>query len=60
MFFPDLFAVRKQDKLLYKFLMKDYGDPFQNQAIDPDDIEFQSPDFGFDNYLVFEDEAESG
>ena len=40
---------------LFNFLQKDYGDPFKGKAIDPDMVEFNSPDFGFDNELMFEE-----
>lgn len=46
--------VSKEDAILFQFLQKDYGDPFPHRGINPDDVEYQSPDFGFDNYLVFE------
>ena len=50
----------KRDKLLYKFLGKDYGDPFKDKDIDPDDMNYQSPDFGFDDHMVFEEEPQTG
>ena len=28
--------------------------------IDPDNVDYQSPDFGFDNYLIFEDKSATG
>ena len=47
--------VSKEDAILFQFLQKDYGDPFEGADIDPDSVEYQSPDFGFDNYLNFEE-----
>ena len=59
-FYPDMAIIAKQDRLLYKFIQKDYGDPFLGKAIDPDDVEFNAPDFGFNNYLVFDEKTEEG
>lgn len=54
-FYPDMAKVSKEDAMLFQFLQKDYGDPFDGEEIDPDTVEYQSPDFGFDNYLNFEE-----
>lgn len=45
--------VSKEDALLFQFLQKDYGDPFKGEKIDPDNMDYQSPDFGFNNYMIF-------
>ena len=58
-FYPDMAQVAENDKLLYQFLQKDYGDPFEGKAIDPDVIDYQCPDFGFDNDLIFEEKDPS-
>ena len=47
--------VSRDDPLLYQFFQKDYGDPFEGKEIDPDAMEYQCPDFGFDNNLIFEE-----
>lgn len=47
--------VSKKDMLLYRFLKKDYGDPFNGEVIEPETQEFAAPDFGFNNELIFED-----
>ena len=52
--YPEMAKVSKQDELLYAFLKKDYGCPFEGNNTDPDQVGFKSPDFGFDNYLVFD------
>ena len=54
-FYPELAKFSKSDELLFKFLSKDYGDPFKGQSIDPDVMDYQSPDFGFNNYMIFDD-----
>jgi len=51
-----MYSVQKRDNLLYKFLSKDFGAPFKDKDIDPDDMNYQSPDFGFDDHMVFEEE----
>ena len=38
-------------------MCQDFGDPFDGKPIDPDKMEFQSPDFGFNNHLIFEDNS---
>lgn len=52
-FFPDLAELCKKDLVLGKFLAQDSADPFKGQPIDPDNIEYQCPDFGFENHLNF-------
>lgn len=59
-FYPEMGQVSKNDKFLFNFLMKDYGDPFNGQKIDPDQMDFNSPDFGFDNFLIFDETAPMG
>ena len=44
--------------MLYNFLLQDYGDPFGDAKIDPDEVEYQNPNFGFNNYLIFEGEQQ--
>ena len=56
-FYPDMADVNKKNKMLYSFLQKDYGDPFGDAKIDPDQVDHQNPDFGFNNYLIFEGES---
>ena len=52
--------VFQEDHYLYSFLGRDYGDPFKGQIImDPDKMEYSSPDFGFDNFLCFDNVKES-
>lgn len=51
--------VSKRDMLLYKFLVKDFGDPFKEAVIEPEDQEYAAPDFGFNNELIFEDKGQS-
>ena len=58
MFYPDYADVVKESKMLYNFLLQDYGDPFGDAKIDPDEVEYQNPDFGFNNYLIFESEQQ--
>ena len=60
MFYPDIARMKQHDKNLYDFLKKDFGDPFGGKMIDPDDVDFQSPDFGFNNDLIFEDNSNDG
>ena len=36
------------------------GDPFEGKEIDPDNVTFQNPDFGFNNDLIFEDSSNYG
>ena len=52
MFYPEMSSVIKND-MLFKFLQQDYGDPFGDN-INPDNVDYQNPDFGFNNYLIFE------
>ena len=52
--------VSKDDPLLYQFFQKDYGDPFEGKEIDPDEMKYQCPDFGFDNNLIFEEKNQIG
>ena len=53
-FYPEMAKVSKEDEFLYTFLKKDFGCPFQGKSTDPDKVDFKAPDFGFDNYLVFD------
>jgi len=39
---------------LFKFLQQDFGDPFKGEVIEPDNVEFSAPDFGFNNDLIFD------
>lgn len=55
MFYPDMADVLKSDRQLFEFLQQDSGDPFEGKEIDPDNMTFQNPDFGFNNSLIFED-----
>ena len=59
-FYPDMSKVSKLDPLLYQFFQKDYGDPFEGKEIDPDEMVYQCPDFGFDNNLIFEEKNSIG
>ena len=52
--------VSKSDELLFKFLQKDFGDPFMGEPIDPDQMDYSCPDFGFDNYMIFDDKSKVG
>ena len=47
--------VSQEDRLLFAFMKRDYGCPFEGKQMDPDEMKFQSPDFGFDNYLMFDE-----
>ena len=40
--------------------MKDFGDPFDGKNIDPDAMNFNCPDFGFDNFLIFDEKKSDG
>jgi len=53
-FYPEMGKVSREDAFLFAFLKKDYGCPFEGKNIDPDQVKYQSPDFGFDNHLVFD------
>ena len=44
--------------MLYNFLRQDFGDPFGDAKIDPEVLDYQNPDFGFNNYLIFEGEQQ--
>ena len=39
-------------------MQRDFGDPFKGKAINPENTEYKSPDFGFNNHLNFEDPDE--
>ena len=52
--FPDLAAKKREDEYLAEFLAKADGDPFANQTqIEPEEMEYNFPDFGFNNELTF-------
>ena len=46
--------VSQEDAFLYSFLKKDFGDPFKGKLVNPDKLKYSSPDFGFDNFLNFD------
>ena len=54
--FPDLSEKKRQDEYLAEFLAKaEAGEELTSGAkmIDPDELEYNFPDFGFDNELTF-------
>ena len=51
--YPDISDKTKLDKVLGKFVATVARDPFQGKEIQPDFMEFNYPDFGFDNELQF-------
>ena len=50
--FPDLAAKKREDSYLAEFLAKAEGDPFAEQ-MEPEEMEYNFPDFGFNNELTF-------
>ena len=54
-FYPDMAKFSKLDEQLFAFLKKDQGCPFKGKKINPDQMDYPSPDFGFDNFLTFEE-----
>ena len=56
--YPEMAKFSKKDEYLFAFLKKDYGSPFDGDNTDPDKVEYKSPDFGFNNYLNFENEGD--
>ena len=58
--FPDLAAKKREDEYLAEFLARAEGDPFANMTqIEPEEMEYNFPDFGFDNELTFVDSDQS-
>ena len=55
-YYPEMAKVSKQDALLFEFLKKDFGSPFLGQNTDPDQVDNMHPDFGFNNYLIFDND----
>ena len=54
--FPDLSEKKRQDEYLAEFLAKaEAGEELTSCAkmIDPDELDYNFPDFGFDNELTF-------
>ena len=51
--YPDIASKNKQDRVLGKFISAHSRDPFQGKEIQPDLLEFNFPDFGFENELCF-------
>lgn len=54
-FYPDMAKVSQEDALLFAFMKKDHGCPFKGKNIDVDKMDFACPDFGFDNFLTFDE-----
>ena len=50
--YPD-FVLSDKTEVLNKFIAKPTRDPFNGLEIEPDDLEFGYPDFGFNNELLF-------
>ena len=59
-FYPEMAKISKKDEKLFNFLVKDFGDPFDGKNIDPDAMNFNCPDFGFDNFLIFDEKKSDG
>ena len=44
-----------KDEVLFEFNKRDFGDPFKGEGVDPENTKYKSPDFGFNNYIKFDD-----
>ena len=44
-----------KDEVLFEFNKRDFGDPFKGKGVDPQNTNFKSPDFGFNNFIKFDD-----
>ena len=54
--FPDLAAKKREDEYLAEFLAKGEGEPAlisDAPLIEPEEMEYNFPDFGFNNELTF-------
>ena len=46
----------KEDEVLFEFNKRDFGDPFRGEGVDPENTKYKSPDFGFNNFIKFDDQ----
>ena len=53
--YPDILKLMNKDEVLFEFNKRDFGDPFQGKGVDPENTDYKSPDFGFNNFIKFED-----
>ena len=58
--YPDISAKNKIDEVLGRFVAQRFRDPFKGAEIQPDMIDYNYPDFGFDNTLQFMSDEQVG
>ena len=53
--YPDILKLLTKDEVLFEFNKCDFGDPFKGKGVDPENTNYKSPDFGFNNFIKFDD-----